>query len=162
MYRNKPQHLAWHETLELHELTAFQSNHLVLFKMLLTDVTDPELKALYVETIKCIEGNLKELLKYYPKAPEGTRGESKGMDMTGVYAGLLLGFAKTAIRSYAIGITETSTPALRETLHKQLDNAIKLHAKIFHFMQERGLYAAYDLPKLLENDINQANKAISL
>ncbi|GGA32316.1 spore coat protein [Paenibacillus physcomitrellae] len=162
MYRSNPQHLAWHETLELHELTAFQSNQLILFKMHLNDITDPELKALYVETIKSIESNLKELLKFYPKAPQGTRGESKGMDMTGFYAALLLGFAKTAIRSYAIAITETSTPALRETLHKQLDNAIKLHAKIFHFMQERGLYAAYDLHKLLENDVNQANKAISL
>ncbi|KTD85759.1 spore coat protein [Paenibacillus etheri] len=156
------QHLAWHETLELHELTAFQSNQLMLFKMVLNDVKNPQLHALYVETINSIEHNLKELLQYYPLAPEGTRNNSKVMDLTPFYAGLLLGFAKTAVRSYAIGITETATPQLRETLQKQLNAAIQLHGKIFYFMLERGFYASYDLPKLLSNDIVTANKAISL
>ncbi|MNC18113.1 Spore coat protein F precursor [compost metagenome] len=82
--------------------------------------------------------------------------------MTGFYSGLLLGFAKTAVRSYAIGITETATPKLRETLQKQLNAAILLHGKIFYFMLERGLYPAYDLPKLLSNDVATANKALSL
>ncbi|WP_148449152.1 spore coat protein, partial [Paenibacillus ihuae] len=76
--------------------------------------------------------------------------------------GLLLGFAKTAVRSYAIGITETATPKLRETLQKQLNAAIMLHGKIYYFMLERGLYPSYDLPKLLSNDVTTANKALSL
>jgi spore coat protein F len=28
----RPQHLEWHETLEIHELTAFQSNGLIKIK----------------------------------------------------------------------------------------------------------------------------------
>jgi spore coat protein F len=163
-YESRPQstHLAWHETLELHELTAFQSNQLMLFKMVHDDVKDPQLHALYLETIKAVESNLQELLQYYPLAPQGTRKSSKESDMTGFYSGLLLGFAKTAVRSYAIGITETATPKLRETLQKQLNAAIMLHGKIYYFMLERGLYPSYDLPKLLSNDVTTANKALSL
>ncbi|WP_047014057.1 spore coat protein [Paenibacillus sp. IHB B 3415] len=163
-YESRPQysHLAWHETLELHELTAYQTNQLTLFKMVHTDVKDPQLHALYLETIGAVEQNLKELLQYFPLAPQGTRNSSKDQDMTAFYAGLLLGFAKTAVRSYAIGITETATPSLRETLQKQLNAAILLHGKIFYFMLERGLYPAYDLPKLLSNDVAAANKALSL
>ncbi|MNI86908.1 Spore coat protein F precursor [compost metagenome] len=82
--------------------------------------------------------------------------------MTAFYAGQLLGFAKTAVRSYAIGITETTTPQLRATLQKQLNACIALHGKVFYFMLERGLYPSYDLPKLLSNDVATANKALSL
>lgn len=160
--RQQHPHLAWHETLELHELTAYQSNQLTLFKMVLEDVKDPQLHALYLETISAVEMNLKELLQYYPLAPQGTRNSSKEPDLTAFYSGLLLGFAKTAVRSYAIGITETATPKLRETLQKQLNAAIQLHGKIFYFMLERGLYPAYDLNKLLSNDVAAANKALSL
>lgn len=163
-YQNNQQHqhLAWHETMELHELTAYQSNQLMLFKMILNDVKNPQLHNLYVEAIHSIENNLKELLQYYPLAPEGNRNNSKTMDLTAFYAGLLLGFAKTAVRSYAIGITETATPKLRETLQKQLNAAIQLHGKVYSFMYEHGLYPSYDLPKLLSQDVATANKALSL
>lgn len=156
------QHLAWHETMELHELTAYQSNQLILFKMVIHDVKNPQLHALYAEAIQCVEQNLRELLQYFPLAPQGVRNGSKDMDMTAFYAGLLLGFAKTAVRSYAIAITETATPQLRETLQKQLNAAIQLHGKVFYFMLSCGLYPSYDLPKLLSNDVATANKALSL
>lgn len=166
MYTYEPQkqhpHLAWHETLELHELTAYQSNQLMMFKMVVGDVRDPQLHALYLEAIQSVEQNLKELLQYFPLAPQGQRQNSQGMDLTAFYAGQLLGFAKTAVRSYAIGITETATPQLRETLQKQLNGAIALHGKIYYFMLERGLYPSYDLPKLLASDVATANKALSL
>lgn len=160
--QNKQQHLAWHETLELHELTAYQSNQLIHFKMVVHDVKDPQLNALYVETIQAVEQNLQELLQYYPLAPTGVRKETKGIDLTAFYAGQLLGFLKTAVRSYAIGITETATPQLRDTFQKQLNAAIALHAKVFYFMLERGIYPSYDLPKLLQNDVKTANQALSL
>ncbi|WP_372237777.1 spore coat protein [Paenibacillus sp. P46E] len=84
------------------------------------------------------------------------------MDLTAFYVGQLLGFAKTAVRSYAIGITETATPLLRATLQKQLNACITLHGKVFYFMLDRGLYPSYDLPKLLSNDVATANNALSL
>jgi spore coat protein F len=159
--KDKKKTLAWHETLEIHELTAFQANHLMGFKMMLPEVADPSLKTLYSQTITALESNLKDLLGYYPLAPAYSR-KSGQEDMTAFQAGHLLGFWKTAVRSYAIGITETATPQVRETLRKHWNAGVDMHAKAFNFMLERGLYPSYDLPKLLDNDVKMAQKAISL
>jgi spore coat protein F len=53
---------------------------------------------------------------------------------TGFIAGDLLGMPKTMVRSYAIAVTETATPTLREVLTKQLVAGIQLHANVFYFM----------------------------
>ncbi|WP_373309308.1 MULTISPECIES: spore coat protein [Paenibacillus] len=158
-------HLAWHETMELHELTAASSNYLIAMKMHVHHVTDPHLHELYEEAIHMTEGNIKDLLHFYSMAPMATRtnkSKSEHHDMTGFYAGHLLAYLKTLIRSYAGAITETATPQLRETFVKQLNHAIKLHAKVFNFMLERGFYPAYDLHKLLENDKKNAQKALEM
>ncbi|PZE19571.1 spore coat protein [Paenibacillus xerothermodurans] len=156
-----PRHLAWHETLEMHELVAFQSAQLVAFKKKLPMVKDPALRALYGETIQCVENNIRELLQYYPHAPKP--GYSRDdHEFTAVESIQLLGFAKTAVRYYAIAITETATPQLRETLHKQLNILIALHAKAFYFMYERSYYPSYNLEQLLANDVKVAHLALSL
>ena len=38
--------------------------------------------------------------------------------------------AKTSVRNYAIAITETATPRLREVLTRQINSAIQLHAQV--------------------------------
>lgn len=153
-------HLAWHETMELHELVAFQSTHLAVFKKKLPTIQESALKALYVETIRALEQNLRELLKFYPMAPPMARNTSP--DMAAVEAATLLGFLKTAVRNYAIAITETATPQLRDTFQKQLLGAIALHAKVFHYMHHHGYYPAYHLEQLLANDVKMANNALNL
>jgi spore coat protein CotF len=102
------QHLAWHETMELHELIAFQSNNLMDFKMNIPHVIDPTLQKLYAEAIKGLESNLKELLPYFQIAPVPMRNASRG-DLTAFYAAHLLICAKTSVRNYAIAITETTS-----------------------------------------------------
>ncbi|WP_052343581.1 spore coat protein [Bacillus massiliigorillae] len=67
--------------------------------------------------------------------------------------------SKTAVKNYAAAITETATPVLREILIKHLKN---WHAKIFNYMYEKGLYPAYDLKKLLQNEVNTATKALEM
>lgn len=160
LYQGSPKHLAWHETMELHELVAFQSVNLVAFKQKLPTIKDPVLCSLYKETICMLEQNLQELLKFYPLAP--TMNRSHMPDMTAFDAASLLGFAKTAVRNYSIAITETATPILRETFQKQLICAIDLHAMIFNFMCSKGYYPAYNLEQLLCNDVNMATAALRL
>ena len=155
--------LAWHETLEVHELTASQANSLIKMKMSVKKITDPELRSIYLQSIDTLEDNLSDLLQFYPMMPDSPiRAEPQGYDLVGFYAGDLLGFYKSAVRNYAIAITETATPALRKTLVKQLMDAIKGHETIFNYMYKKGMYPAYDLPKLLSNDFKNAQKAISL
>lgn len=158
--KSSPGHLAWHETLELHELTAFQANALVGFKSKLGAIPDPALKALYAEAIRNVETNLRELLRFYPQAPSPQHRKSAMPEPAAAEAGQLLGFAKTSVRNYAIAITETATPQLRETFRKQLLLAIGLHEKVFNYMYERGMYPAYDLGQLLANDVRNANAAL--
>jgi spore coat protein F len=159
---NQQQHLAWHETLDMHELVAFQSIGLIKCKKAVKEVKDPALKTLYTQAIQSLENNLKELLNFYPQAPNPEYRQAKEDPDTAFYAGNLLGLAKTTVRYYAIAITETATPQLRQVLVKQLNAAIQLHANVFNFMYERSYYPSYNLQQLLANDVNLAKKALSL
>jgi spore coat protein F len=157
-------HLAWHETLDMHELVALQTNGLIELKRTVNNVQDITLKNLYVQTIRALESNLQELLAFYPKAPNPSmRNNQKMKDPeTGFFAGNLLGMAKTLVRNYAIAITETSTPSLREVLTKQINAAIQLHAQVFYFMLERSYYPSYNLDQLLAVDVQNAQYALTL
>lgn len=161
--------LAWHETLDMHELVAFQANGLMTLKKSYRKVRDPELRKLYHFSIRSLSNNLKELTAFYPAAPqvhgEGeakTEASAKKGDETGYYAGKLLGMAKTAVRSYSIAITETATPALHQVLLKQLVAAVHWHHMVFNFMYQRSMYPAHDLNRLLAGDLRQAHKALSM
>jgi spore coat protein F len=153
--------LAWHETLELHELVAFQSNGLMKLKRTIEKVTDPELKAIYRKSIMDIEGNLKELLPFYATAAQLPQREEQLID-EGYFSGNLLGLCKTTVRNYAIAITETATPQLRSILTTHINKAIKGHDRIFNYMHKRGFYPAYDLGELLSNDLINAKKALDM
>ncbi|MCY7781848.1 MULTISPECIES: spore coat protein CotF [unclassified Bacillus (in: firmicutes)] len=153
--------LAWHETLEMHELVAFQSNGLIRLKKMIREVKDPQLRQLYSVSIQAVEQNLRELLPFFPQAPHREDEEEERADNP-FYSGDLLGFAKTSVRSYAIAITETATPQLRNVLVKQLNAAIQLHAQVYRYMYQHGYYPSYNLAELLRNDVRNANRAISM
>ncbi|CAF1886727.1 spore coat protein CotF [Bacillus subtilis] len=153
--------LAWHETLEMHELVAFQSNGLIKLKKMIREVKDPQLRQLYTVSIQGVEQNLRELLPFFPQAPHREDEEEERADNP-FYSGDLLGFAKTSVRSYAIAITETATPQLRNVLVKQLNAAIQLHAQVYRYMYQHGYYPSNNLSELLKNDVRNANRAISM
>ncbi|MGK9162731.1 spore coat protein CotF [Bacillus subtilis] len=153
--------LAWHETLEMHELVAFQSNGLIKLKKMIREVKDTQLRQLYNVSIQSVEQNLRELLPFFPQAPHREDEEEERADNP-FYSGDLLGFAKTSVRSYAIAITETATPQLRNVLVKQLNAAIQLHAQVYRYMYQHGYYPSYNLSELLKNDVRNANRAISM
>ena len=152
--------LAYHETLELHELVAYQSNALIGLKMKVKDVSDQELKNLYVTVIKVMERYIKELLQFFPRAPH-REDDERDRQESGFYAGNLLGLTKNLIRNYAIAITETATPVLKKTLTNQLNGFIDLHSQIFNYMAKHDMYPAYNLSALIKNDVNNANKALA-
>lgn len=77
-------------------------------------------------------------------------------------AGSLLGTTKNAIRNTSIAITETSTPYVREVLTKQLNQDIKAHARIFNYMLSKGLYPSYNIDKVIQNDIKNANQVLKM
>lgn len=155
--------LAWHETLELHEMVAFQSTGLMKLKMSMKSVTDQELRDLYRRCIADLEKNLKELLAFYPSA-QGyqAREEEDVREDLGFFAADLLALSKTMVRNLATAITETATPALRKTFSNQLIAAIHGHERVFNYMLKHGYYPAYDLGQLLGHDMENAQKAIRM
>lgn len=159
---NRAKSLAWHETLELHELIASNATCLFKLKKTIGSVTEPELKNLYKVSIQTIEGNLQELLPFISDIQGARDGEEDRQDYTGFYAGELLGTAKSSVRNYAVAITETATPQLREVLTKQLMGAIHWHETIFNYMHKKRMYPAHDLKALLSNDVKNAKTAINL
>jgi spore coat protein F len=154
--------LAWHETLELHEIVAFQSIGLMKLKMSIKKVQEPELKELYRKCIHELEANLKELLKFYPNA-QGYHGRDEDTrEDPGFFAGDLLGLSKILVRNLAVAITETATPALRKVFTSQLIAAIHGHERVFTYIHKHGYYPAYDLGALLGHDIENAHKALKM
>ncbi|RHW42584.1 spore coat protein [Neobacillus notoginsengisoli] len=155
--------LAWHETLEMHELTAFQSIGLMKTKTGMRRVTDSQLREIYQRTIRDLEENLTELLQFYPSAPgQGGRDDDDFREDNAFYAGDLLAMSKSLVRNYGIAVTETATPQLRRTFTNHLTKAIRGHERIYNYMHSNGLYPSYDLGKLLQNDVNLARRAISM
>lgn len=159
--QSNQRHLAWHETLEIHELVAFQSICLMRIKEAYPKITDPSLRNLYQKSITALSNNIQELLKFYPSAPKPDRDAVERQDHLPFYSGDLLGLFKTSVRNYSIAITETATPILREVLTKQLMGAIDLHGQVYNYMYNKGLYPSYDLNRLLQNDMNLAKQALS-
>ena len=157
------QHLAWHETMDLHELVALSWVGLIKLKKTYREVQDPELRHLYGFSIQSLEHHLLELTAFYPAAPRVSAETS--MEPYGAFAfqaGDLLALAKTAVRSYAIAITETATPALRQVLLKQMVASVHWHEMVYNYMYSRGLYPSYNLNQLLEGDLRNVHQALSM
>jgi len=163
MEQDERKTLAWHETLELHELVAFQSVGLMKLKMSYKKVPDDELQEIYKKCIHELEHNLGELLKFYPSAPGyQSRDDEDSREDIGFYAADLLALSKTLVRNLGIAVTETATPALRNVFTKQLVAGIKGHERIYNYMYKQGLYPSYDLGRLLGHDIENAQKALKM
>ncbi|WP_022794356.1 spore coat protein [Marinococcus halotolerans] len=74
----------------------------------------------------------------------------------------LLVTSKSAVRTYAVAITETASPDVLEVLKKQLNEAIDLHQKIASFMIENEMYHAYDMKEQIDHDLKKADLALEM
>ncbi|WP_400243689.1 spore coat protein [Niallia sp. JL1B1071] len=74
----------------------------------------------------------------------------------------LLIAAKSGIKSYALAITETATPEVRNILKQQLEETITLHEQISTYMINKGYYQPYDTEQQSQIDKNTAETALNL
>jgi similar to spore coat protein len=70
--------------------------------------------------------------------------------------------AKSGVQNYAISLTETTSPQIRATLKKQLNDAINTHETISNYMMKKGYYNAYDLQMQYNVDMQMADTALNL
>ena len=73
-----------------------------------------------------------------------------------VIAADLLLAAKNGVRTYAYAITEADSPEVRNTLKRQLDDAIGFHRQVAEYMTAKGMYYPHDLDKQIRTDMANA------
>ncbi|WP_084185029.1 spore coat protein [Salinicoccus luteus] len=71
----------------------------------------------------------------------------------------LLVSSKATVRAYAVALTETISPEVREILKRQLSQALNQHARIADYMIEREMYHPFDLEKQIKKDKKKVKKA---
>ncbi|WP_134683970.1 spore coat protein [Brevibacillus migulae] len=71
----------------------------------------------------------------------------------------LLISAKSAVRNYALAVTEAVTPEIKDTLIKHLEEAIDMHERVISYMMERGLYKPWEVSEQSQMDLQNMNTA---
>jgi similar to spore coat protein len=74
----------------------------------------------------------------------------------------LLIAAKSGVRNYAMAITETGSPEIKEVMTKHLEEALDLHEQISSYMVERGWYHAFDTNEQLNLNLQNIDTALKL
>lgn len=70
--------------------------------------------------------------------------------------------AKAGVRNYAMAISETTTPEVRDILRRHLDTAIDTHEKLLRFMVNKGYYHIYNPQEQIQADIKAANTVLQI
>lgn len=70
--------------------------------------------------------------------------------------------AKAGVQNYAVAISESVTPAVRETLQRQLNAAIETHERITGYMRSRGYYHVDDPQEQIRVDMKAADTVLNM
>ncbi|MFS0869240.1 spore coat protein [Paenibacillus xylanilyticus] len=70
--------------------------------------------------------------------------------------------SKSAVRNYAMAVTDAGTPEIKSILIRQLDEAIVAHERIVTFMLERGWYHPWDSKQQLQLNMQNVDIALGL
>lgn len=73
-----------------------------------------------------------------------------------------LNTAKTAVRSYAMAVTECATPEIKAVLTEQLEQAMDTHETIMEYMISKGLYRPHQVSEQIELDLKNIQTALSI
>ncbi|WHY32229.1 spore coat protein [Cytobacillus firmus] len=74
----------------------------------------------------------------------------------------LLIAAKSGVRNFAMAVTESGTPEIKEMLTRHLTEAIDMHEQVSLYMEEKGWYHAWDTNEQINLDLNNINTALNL
>jgi similar to spore coat protein len=70
--------------------------------------------------------------------------------------------SKNGVINYAVALTETTSPKIREVLKDQLRHAIATHTTISNYMMKKGYYNAYDIQEQFKVDMEITETALTL
>lgn len=67
--------------------------------------------------------------------------------------------AKNAVRSYAIALSESATPEVRDLITAQLNSAVERHEEITKLMIQKGWFHPVNLEKQFQMDLESSTTA---
>ena len=70
--------------------------------------------------------------------------------------------ARTGIKNYALALSETSNPEVREMLRTHLNKAIDTHQEITDYMVSKGYYHPQNVQEQLKVDLQATDTALNL
>ena len=70
--------------------------------------------------------------------------------------------AKTGIKNYALALSETYNPEVREMLRTHLNKAIDTHQEITDYMVSKGYYHPQNVQEQLKVDLQATDTALNL
>lgn len=74
----------------------------------------------------------------------------------------LLISAKSGVRNYAMAVTESGTPEIKEVLIRHLEEALDLHERISNYMMEKGWYHAWNTSEQIDLNLTNIDTALNL
>lgn len=69
--------------------------------------------------------------------------------------------AKSGVRNYAMAVVEAGTPEIKETLTKQLEEAIDMHERISTYLMKHGWYHPWNRKEQIELDLQNIQTALN-
>lgn len=70
--------------------------------------------------------------------------------------------AKSGVRNYAMALTETASPQVRDVLRRHLNDAINTHERITNYMMSKGYYQAYNPQQQIVADMEAAESVMDM
>jgi len=70
--------------------------------------------------------------------------------------------AKSGVQNFAVALTETTTPEVRETLKQYFNDAVDTHEQIFNYMVSKGYYHPNNRSEQLTVDLEAAQTAMNI
>lgn len=70
--------------------------------------------------------------------------------------------SKQAIKNYALALSETASPEVREVLRRHFDVAVGTHERITNYMMDKGYYHAYNPQEQIRVDMKAAETVMDL
>ncbi|PYI55687.1 spore coat protein [Paenibacillus flagellatus] len=70
--------------------------------------------------------------------------------------------AKSGVHNYAVALTETASPDIREVLARQLEEAIELYGQLTDYVVRKRFYIPRDVPEQIRLDLQNAKTALAI
>lgn len=70
--------------------------------------------------------------------------------------------AKAGVQNYAVAISETVSPQVKEVLRRHLDTAINMHQDIFNYMAKKGYYTIHDPYEQIKIDLSATDTVLQI